>query len=658
MNFEFENGKKISKFEPIIGKDWSKQNIKNEYLNTIFNLIDDGNNNLSEEEYDLFQRLLKKADGINSGTADSVTENSELETLIKQINDGEINIDDLKNIPAETLDKSLYTEEALRKRYPESNYIIERPMSNQIIIRDKNTNRPVLETIIEDGSFPRAASTVTYYDENGRESRFIVYNSVTNKLEAYRNEDGVRHEILPEALYSDITTKKFGIIHTTGEKFEEHLNELTKYNIEEVMAKYKELSGATLISDIMTERGLPAEKRVELSKKVIDTYIEARKKYVGKVDLDGFKKTFYELINNERDGFTPMSSKKVEKLMQQLEDAQQKEFDKGVYEQINGVPNGKIDKDFSQGPTGDCWFLAAVKTIMSNPYTAKLLNDQISIDKNGNVTVNLVNVDKSYTFTTEEIVRENTLSNGDMDVRALEMAVKKYLDENPISLNGIMHTIRMDDNNIEGGVPNYAYEILIGRGGILNETNFSQKLILTESFIDNYITNGKYLLSVGSSNFLRGEESDFEVEDENGTMHKLHRMHAYAVAGADNEFVYVINPWDSAVKLKVPRDKFVDFFGQASVCSVDKILKKFAEKYNFGDNAVIGDDGRVIIYHDRSDMKKEKGDSISGKTKKEPLSKETLLEIKKNAQKLYGKDYKVDVNKNGDILLTPLMEKP
>lgn len=658
MDFEFENGKKIGKFEPIIGKDWSKQNIKNEYLNTIFNLIDDGNNNLSEQEYDLFQRLLKKADGINSGTADSVTENSELETLIKQINDGEINIDDLKNTPAEILDKSLYTEEALRKRYPESDYIIEHPMSNQIIIRDKNTNRPVLETIIEDGSFPRAASTVTYYDENGRESRFIVYNSVTNKLEAYRNEDGVRHEILPEALYADITAKKFGIIHTTGEKFEEHLNELTKYNIEDVMAKYKELSKDTLISDIMTERGLPAEKRAEFAKKVIDIYIEARKKYVGKVDLDGFKKSFYELIDNERDGFTPMSSKKVEKLMQQLEDAQQKEFDKGVYEQLNGVPNGKIDADFSQGPTGDCWFLAAVKTIMSNPYTAKLLNDQISIDKNGNVTVNLVNVDKSYTFTTEEIVQENKLSSGDMDVRALEMAVKKYLDENSISLNGIIHKIRMDDNNIEGGVPNYAYEILIGRGGILNETLFSQKLILTESFIDDYITNGKYLLSVGSSNFLRGDESDFEVEAEDGTMHKLQRMHAYAVAGADKEFVYVINPWDSAVKLKVPRDKFVNFFGQASVCSVDKILKKIAEKYNFGDNAVIGDDGRVIIYHDRSDMKKEKGDSIPGKTKKEPLSKEALLEIKKNAQKLYGKDYKVDVNKNGDILLTPLMEKP
>ena len=85
MDFEFENGKKIGKFEPIIGKDWSKQNIKNEYLNTIFNMIDNGDNKLSEEEFDLFQRLLKKADGITSGNANSVAENSELETLIKQI---------------------------------------------------------------------------------------------------------------------------------------------------------------------------------------------------------------------------------------------------------------------------------------------------------------------------------------------------------------------------------------------------------------------------------------------------------------------------------------------------------------------------------------------------------------------------------------------
>ena len=659
MSFEFENGKKIGKFEPIIGKDWSKQNIRNEYLNTIFNLIDDGNNKLSEEEFDLFQRLLKKADGINSGNADSVTENSELKTLIKQIEEGEIKIDELKNVPPETLDKSLYTEEAIRKRYPESDYIIERPMSNQIIVKDKNTNRPILETIIEDDSLPRAVSTITYYDENGRETQFAVYSAINNKLESYQNKDGVRHDILPEALYEDITAKKFGIIHTTGEKLEEHLNELTKYNIDNVLIKYKELSGNTLISDIMTERGLSAQKRAELSKKIIDVYIESRNLYVGKVDLEGFKKTFYKLIDDERDGFTPMSSKKVEKLMQQLEDAQEKELDKGVYEQINGVPDGKIDSDFSQGPTGDCWFLSAVKTIMSNPQTAKLLNNQISIDRNGNVTVNLAHVDKSYTFTTEEIVRENTLASGDMDVRALEMAVKKYLNENSFSLNGIMHKIKMEDNNIEGGIPNYAYEILLGRGGILNETFYSEKPILwRESFIDEYISSGKYLVCVNCSGIFEGEESEFEVEDENGAKHKLVSIHAYAAVGADKDFVYLVNPWDSGNKLKVPRDKFLSFFGSGSVCSIDKILKKIADKYNFGDNAVINDDGKVIIYNNRSDITREKGDSISGKTKKESLSKEALAEIKKNAEKLYGKDYKVDVNKNGDILLTPLSEKP
>ena len=655
MDFQFENGKKIGNFEPIIGKEWSKQNINNEHLNTIFNLIDNGDGKLSEEEYDLFQRLLYKADGINSDAQNSVAENSELKTLIEQIKDGEIDIDEMKKIPSEHLDRTLYTREALEKRYPSTEYEITTPMSCLTTIINKKTGRPVIDIILADSERPRDVTNITYYDEEGRELKYVLYDSKFDKIVAYMNEDGIRHNVLPEKLYKDITAKKYGVINTTGENFEKHLDELTKYNIEEVMAEYKNISGSSLISDIMTERGLPSEKRAELSKKVIDIYIEARKGRIG--NIDGFKETFYELIDNERDGITPMSSKKIEKLMKQLEDTQSNEVDKKVFEEINGVPNGKIDSDFRQGATGDCWFLAAVKTIMSNPQTAKLLNDQISVDKDGNVTVNLVHVGKSYTFTKDEVLLENKLSSGDMDVRALEMAVKRYLTENSYNINGLIHKIKMEDNNIEGGISNYAYEILLGRGGILNATGYSEKMIFSESFIDEYISNGKYLVTVASSNFLKGEESDFEVKDENGYSHTLQRFHAYAVTGADDEFVYLVNPWDSSSKLKVPREKFVDFFGDASVCSIDKIMKKIAEKYDFGENAVIGNDGRVIIYNNSKSITKKQGDNIGANQATEPISKEEIRQIKEDAQRKYGKDYSVAVNSNGDIMLTPLKEE-
>ena len=651
MDFHFDNNKKIGSFEPIIGKEWLKQNIKNEHLNTIFNMIDDGDGKLSEEEYDLFQRLLHKADGINSDVKNSVTENSELKALIEQINDGEIDIDEMNEIPSEYLDRTLYSKEALEKRYPASEYEIKNPMSSQTTIINKKTGLRVMDIVLADPERQNDVTNITYYGEDGRESKFVLYDSKSDKIVAFVGADGVRHNILPEKLYGDVTAKKYGVINTTRKDFEKHLDELNKYNVEEIMAEYKDISGSSLISDIMTEWGLSSEKRAELSKKVIDVYIESRKRYIG--NIEGFKEAFYELIDNERDGFTPMSSRKIEKLMKQLEDTQRNEVDKKVFEEINGVPNGKIDSDFQQGATGDCWFLAALKTIMSNPQTAKLLNDQISADKDGNVTVNLTHVGKSYKFTKDEILRENKLSSGDMDVRALELAIKQYLNEHPYNLNGIMHKIKMEDNNIEGGIPNYAYEILLGREGILNSTGYSEKMIFSESFVDDYISNGKYLVTVSSTNFLKGEESDFEVKDDKGFTHTLQRYHAYAVVGGDSKFVYLVNPWDTSSKLKVPRKEFADFFGNASVCSVDKIMRKIAEKYDFGENAIIGDDGRVIIHNYRKTIQKEQGDSIRTNKTTEPISKEEIRKIKEDAQRKYGKDYTVIVNSSGDIMLTP-----
>jgi hypothetical protein len=86
-------------------------------------------------------------------------------------------------------------------------------------------------------------------------------------------------------------------------------------------------------------------------------------------------------------------------------------------------------------------------------------------------------------------------------------------------------------------------------------------------------------------------------------------------------------------------------------------MKKIADKYDFGENAVIGNDGRVIIYNNRKSITKEQGDSIGANQTAEPISKEEIRQIKVDAQRKYGKDYSVTVNSNGDIMLTPLKEE-
>ena len=62
FSYEKSNGK-FHEFIVKIGEQWSKQEVKSQELNTIFDMIDDGDGILSEQEYSIFDRLLKMADG-------------------------------------------------------------------------------------------------------------------------------------------------------------------------------------------------------------------------------------------------------------------------------------------------------------------------------------------------------------------------------------------------------------------------------------------------------------------------------------------------------------------------------------------------------------------------------------------------------------------
>ena len=55
------------------------------------------------------------------------------------------------------------------------------------------------------------------------------------------------------------------------------------------------------------------------------------------------------------------------------------------------------------------------------------------------ITVNLKFVGKSYTITKEELMLNRNLSAGDRHVRALEIAVRKYLEEEGNTFHKIQH---------------------------------------------------------------------------------------------------------------------------------------------------------------------------------------------------------------------------
>ena len=636
FSYEKSNGK-FQELKIKIGEQWSKQNIKSSELSTIFNMIDDGDGILSEQEYGIFDRLLKIADSPDAGNSNKTAEISELKTLIEKIKNKEINLKDLSSKPEENYDEEKYSVEALKKRYPESQYEFDFPMYTQLRIIDKSTGKIAMEIFYTNENEINGVYAITEYDKD-RNELFRVYGS-DKKLVSYIGKDGIRHEVLPEKIYAEITQKKLGFITTTGKNLGKYLNELNKNNIEEMLTKYESISGNSLISDIFTERGLDSELRAKYVRQIIDTWLNAREtKYVKKID--NFRDAFYKLIENEKDGFTPMSAKKIELLMKQIEERQQVEaiYIRTEEEEAARKANGEINNNFSQGTEGDCWLIAAIKSITSNPVTKRILEDQISVDKNGNVTIDLNFVGKKYTFTKEEIEKRNDLSDGDLDVRALEMAVEKYFHEESLTFD--IRNFFGKDQALYGNSLNRAYEILLGKGGgILNRGTYK---LVTQGLIDD-VRQGKCLALVSSVSIIN-DESDFTVKDEQGLEYKLHCTHAYTVINADDEYVYVVNPWDTSTTLMVPIDKFKSFFDQAGTYDLENVNKNY-----FGENAIIKDDGRVFIPSAAKGTLAKSNEGYGNRY----VSEKELSAIKKDAEQKYGKNYNISVNKNGDVLLTP-----
>lgn len=221
--------------------------------------------------------------------------------------------------------------------------------------------------------------------------------------------------------------------------------------------------------------------------------------------------------------------------------------------------NGEIDNTFEQGQTGDCWLLGSIQAIAQNEKGKQILNDSIKILDNGNVEVTLKGVNKTYTFTQQEIMGRNELSSGDLDVRALEMAVQKYIEENPNE----MHSW---NDQFEGNTGHTAFKILVGGSNKYNGLGviFSNttKWNITDKTIDNFNEPGNIAVTSSSS------KSNYAFVDGNGTQQELIGRHTYAIKGSDEQNVYLVNPHDTSKIITVPREEYKKFFKFVEKCKI------------------------------------------------------------------------------------------
>lgn len=256
-----------------------------------------------------------------------------------------------------------------------------------------------------------------------------------------------------------------------------------------------------------------------------------------------------------------------------------KEFKKDVF------LDGKINFS-SQGLCNDCWLLSGINALSYTDEGQKLLKDCISQDKNGNITVELKGVGKKYTFSKEELLSSNSSVNragGDYDMRALELAFKKYRIElkeetkdNP-NRNGSIYT--------DVGAANILDPL---SGGDLGTAIF----ILTGKKNESYYKNGtmeEYKQAIASGKIkpffpIDMKETDLSAEDVAKYLDKIAKEpsryaiqctfdkgytknHAFSVKEVTDDYVIVVNPWNSAEEIKIPKEKFLKDIG--SFCVVD-----------------------------------------------------------------------------------------
>lgn len=358
---------------------------------------------------------------------------------------------------------------------------------------------------------------------------------------------------IAQSLKDDIYAKTILGVPTTGEDIAKHIAEINADNVDEVMAAYKKINddGENLMEAILKERGLSTEVRSAYLFHIKSALIASAKQKG--VYADDISEDFDKEIKHQMEKFGLASATYINSFLEKLNDRIKMKDDAWI-----SKPNGKIDEKFGQGNTGDCWLLASIQALAQSPKGLEILNDLVSVDESGNVTVTLKGAGKSYIITPEELAGNQQLGSGDADVRAIEIAMDRYfMEERGINNWSLWNPATRYDLN--GNNANIAFEILTGEGGrnFLTNSLFGRlpDFWFTDSQIDNF-NKENHIAVVGAH--LKGDLT-FAASDGNGDI-TLHTDHAYAVKGADEKNVFLVNPWDTSKVITVPREIFKDFF--------------------------------------------------------------------------------------------------
>ena len=428
-------------------------------------------------------------------------------------------------------------------------------------------------------TFPTPRGSVKKIYENGIHTKTITKAGVFTKIKDLKNDteteivdlgNGLQNKTIKERI--DLyTTRYTHIYHDNTKIITEYKNVgqklrmiTTSQNDEPKTYKYEgflETPNNTFIDINFIEQYINGSNSYDyMTPDIIKTIINSP------IDPANQKRYLSGIINrtirdsSEMEGYSPENLRiEFDKFLNDnLEDVTSLEtLYKDAAEQIkviyNSGLNGRIDNDFEQGNVGDCYLLSVIKSLSLNPETLKELDECINIDSNGNARVTLKGVGKTYTITQTEL--DNPIySSGDQDVRAIEIAVEKYLKQYGDPFDSSDFTLR-------GGFEKSAFFLLTGKHAFEHSGKINDKTI--DAFMRKNTLACAAILSpdkkTGTINFNSNAEN---IELTLGT------YHSYTVAGADENNVYLINPWNTVIPITLTREEFKKYFNFVTILSV------------------------------------------------------------------------------------------
>ena len=334
-------------------------------------------------------------------------------------------------------------------------------------------------------------------------------------------------------------------LFSSSKKLNEYLENINADNVINLVESYKRWYGKSIFNEIMRNVFISSDTRAEAVKHIKDMLMQAMKR--SGTYTEDYDKLIDGHIEYEKNKFGRMKSKDIDEDLRALFD-RHRQTRKGNNKLIPA--NGKIDATFNQGHVQDCWLLSAIKSLSIHPKGLEMLNDLISLDDKGNVTVQLKGVKRVYTISKEELEGANEFAQGDLDIRAIELAVNKYLHEIGDHGGNKYNDLKISKyyDIYDGNFVNIPYRILFDKL-VANETQPDEETI-------EQIKSGKYSTVVLSRN-------NYDIS---GSYYN--KRHVYAVTGADDNYVYLSDPYFPDEKCSITHSNFIKFF---NICYSTKL---------------------------------------------------------------------------------------